>query len=188
MLICQFTKLLAALKQPATAPAPAPPLPAPPAAVPPMPAMPPAPNSYYPPPSAAYPPPPNTYNSANTPQSAAAPANLNIAANPALANLPPNILALLQSAQQPQRPPAPGQPYGMAPPTAHLMNGTIPPDLIAATGQNATNPQYQQLVAYLVRNTSLFHAPRLNSVSSNRRQPLRPLLGSSKCHALLPPK
>ncbi|KAF8203925.1 hypothetical protein BJ912DRAFT_218928 [Pholiota molesta] len=60
-------------------------------------------------------------------------------------NLPPNILALLQSAQQQQRPPAPGQAYGMPPPPPHLMN-TPPP---GAMGAPAANPQYQQLMAYL---------------------------------------
>jgi len=96
--------------------------------------MPPAPNPYYPP--ATYPPPGNAY---NAPPSAPQPP----AANPALANLPPNILALLQSAQQQQRPPAaPGQAYA-----THFM-GTPPPGTAAPT---AAGPQYQQLMAYLVR-------------------------------------
>lgn len=72
-------------------------------------------------------------------------------ANPALANLPPNILALLQSAQQQQqqRPPVSGQGYGMPPPPSHLMNTLpLPPDAMGAPGGN---PQYQQLMAYLVR-------------------------------------
>ena len=76
------------------------------------------------------------------------------AANPALANLPPNILALLQSAQQQQRPPsAPGQPYAIA--TTHFMGtppGTVPPA--------GANPQYQQLMAYLVRYIYI-HSPVL---------------------------
>jgi hypothetical protein len=97
--------------------------------------MPPAPNSYYPP--AAYPPPGNPYNT--PPTSAPQPP----AANPALTNLPPNILALLQSAQQQQRPPtAPGQAY-----TTHFM-GTPPPGTAAPA---TAGPQYQQLMAYLVR-------------------------------------
>jgi len=76
------------------------------------------------------------------PTSAQAPA-----ANPTLANLPPNILALLQSAQQQQQqqcpPTAPGQNYALPP--AHFM-GSPPP---GATPPSAANPQYQQLMAYL---------------------------------------
>jgi hypothetical protein len=66
--------------------------------------------------------------------------------NPALSNLPPNILALLQSTQQQQqRPPLPpGQSFG-AP-----MN--VPPPAATSTQQppGGVNPQYQQLMAYLV--------------------------------------
>jgi hypothetical protein len=53
----------------------------------------------------------------------------------------------LQSAQQQQQrsPTAPGQAYGVAP--THFM-GTPPP---GAAVPAAANPQYQQLMAYLVR-------------------------------------
>jgi hypothetical protein len=62
-----------------------------------------------------------------------------------LAGLPPNILALLQSAQQrPQHPPGPGQPpYGMPP---QMMNTPPPPPPGASAAANA---QYQSLMAYL---------------------------------------
>ncbi|KAF9486353.1 hypothetical protein BDN70DRAFT_902508 [Pholiota conissans] len=130
-------QLLAALKQPAAS-APAPSMQSS------MPPMPPGANSYYPPPPPApYPPPAGTYNSMQ-PSASNAPAQPLGAppSNPALANLPPNILALLQSAQQQQRPP-PGQGYGMPPPPPHLM-ATPPPGALGAP-----NPQYQQLMAYL---------------------------------------
>lgn len=65
--------------------------------------------------------------------------------NPALANLPPNILALLQSAQQQQRPPPPGQNFGVP------MNTPTPAAIGSAQQPSGgANPQYQQLMAYLV--------------------------------------
>ena len=142
---------MAALKQPS---APTPPVQT-------MQSMPPGPNSYYPPPqqpatfqgsanhyTSTVQQPPHAPNA--LPQSLGSPPT-----NPALANLPPNILALLQSAQQQQqqRPPVPGQGYGMAPPPPHLMNTLTPPP--GAMGAPGNNPQYQQLMAYLVRTNSL---------------------------------
>ena len=65
--------------------------------------------------------------------------------NPALANLPPNILALLQSAQQQQRPPPPpGQNFGVPVNTPPATMGS------AQQSPSGANPQYQQLMAYLV--------------------------------------
>jgi hypothetical protein len=63
-----------------------------------------------------------------------------------LANLPLNILALLQSAQQQQqrRPLLPGQTFGApvnTPPPATMGSAQPPP--------GGANPQYQQLMAYL---------------------------------------
>jgi hypothetical protein len=73
---------------------------------------------------------------------------------PSLANLPPNILALLQNAQaqqqqQQQQPPPPPPPqYGMPPPS---MMSTAPPPMGSVPPLNANaQPGYQQLMAYLV--------------------------------------
>uniref|UniRef100_A0A8H7YAD6 RRM domain-containing protein n=1 Tax=Psilocybe cubensis TaxID=181762 RepID=A0A8H7YAD6_PSICU len=134
-------QLLAALKQPVSAPPAVPP----PTSAPPMPAIPAAPptsNSYYSQPPAQYPGPANPYGAPNAPPASVPPVN------PNLANLPPNILALLQSAQQQsqQRPPPPGQAFSAPPP--HLM-GTPPPGAMAGAPPSSTNPQYQQLMAYL---------------------------------------
>jgi hypothetical protein len=146
----QFAQLLAALKQPQTA------VPgAPPAQVQPQPATP-APqlpqlsqNSFYPPAATVQQPPPIYSGTApptapgfpplsqtSLPQGAPPPAQ----ANP-LANLPPNILALLQGAQSQQPPssapqppqstaPLPG-PYGAVPPalSAGPLRPTVPPHL-----------------------------------------------------------
>ena len=157
---CSF-QLLAALKQPAAPATPAAPpvhvTPAPglPAAMPPMPGMQQtAPNPYYTPqPTAPAPYPGGGSYMGNLPPPSTALGGVP-PANPALANLPPNILALLQSAQQQQqRPsPAPGQNYGMA------MN-TAPPAAIgsAQSAPGGVNPQYQQLMAYLVSLTRYRH-------------------------------
>ena len=66
--------------------------------------------------------------------------------NPAMANLPPNILALLQSAQQQQRPPPPpGQNFSVP------VNTPTPATMGSAQqSPGGANPQYQQLMAYLV--------------------------------------
>jgi hypothetical protein len=78
---------------------------------------------------------------------------------PAIAGLPPNILALLQQQAaapvsiQPQQPPPPTGAYGMVPPLP-MIPTTAPP----ATGTSMSPPQtaplqqpsYQQLMAYLV--------------------------------------
>ncbi|KAF9556412.1 hypothetical protein CPC08DRAFT_737099 [Agrocybe pediades] len=142
-------QLLAALKQPAPAPTPPPAAPA----VPPMGSIPPpAANSYYPPPPAAYQQPPaNAYGVPGVPPPSSPPAAAPLS-NPNLANLPPNILALLQSAQQQQQR-APGPPgsqgYGMPPPPPHMMG--LPPQggAMGAPPPPANNAQYQQLMAYL---------------------------------------
>jgi len=62
--------------------------------------------------------------------------------NPTLAGLTPNILSLLQT-QQPQSRPltAASQPHYNIPPAAASLAGNLPA---------ASNPQYQQLMAYLV--------------------------------------
>jgi len=62
--------------------------------------------------------------------------------NPTLTGLTPNILSLLQT-QQPQSrlPTAASQPSYNIPPTAASLAGNLPA---------ASNPQYQQLMAYLV--------------------------------------
>jgi hypothetical protein len=133
--------------------------------------QPPTPNPYFahPPPSniqqPPYPgpvPPPNSYGSmpqTSTPQPGQ-PA--------ALGNLPPNLLALLQSAQQQQAQPPLQQPaptsYGMTP--QQMMNS--PP-----SNANANpNAQYQQLMAYLVCLVS--HLTLIHNIDqcffSNRRQ------------------
>ncbi|TFK41933.1 hypothetical protein BDQ12DRAFT_696506 [Crucibulum laeve] len=144
-------QLLAALKQPQAAPpataAPAP-MPAPPmSGMPPMQPMQQLPNPYYPPPPSGMPPypgaitPNGAYGGIPTTSSTPQPPN------PALSGLPPNILALLQSAQQqrpPGAPPAPGQ-YGMPPPG--VMNTPPPPPPSGAPA--ATGAQYQQLMSYL---------------------------------------
>lgn len=151
-----YLQLLAALKQPAPTAAPAPP----PAAAAMNPGIPPmgmqgAPGGYYPPAPPQNPGfgAPGGYGGM-PPMPPAAPA-LPPGGNPALANLPPNLMALVQSAQQQrqqqqQRPPVPGQLYGAPPP--QLVNsppvgtlGAPPPGT-----QNAQNGQYQQLMAYLV--------------------------------------
>ncbi|CAA7264776.1 unnamed protein product [Cyclocybe aegerita] len=145
-------QLLAALKQPATdgvSPL-APVHPAQPG-MPPTSAVQPPPNPYYPPPPPAAGPyaaaPPNPYAGMPPPMASTQPMGAPTA-NPNLAGLPPNILALVQSAQQQQRPSgAPGQPFGMPPP--HLMNPPPPGALGAAGPPGAANPQYQQLMAYL---------------------------------------
>ena len=132
---------MAALKQPAAPAAPAPPA-APPAAMAAM--QQPGPNPYY----AAQPTAPAPYPGAgsymsNLPPPSTAPLP---PGNPALANLPPNILALLQSAQQQQRPPPPpGQNFGVV--------NTPTPAAIGSAQQSSggANPQYQQLMAFLVR-------------------------------------
>ncbi|KAJ3505641.1 hypothetical protein NLJ89_g7313 [Agrocybe chaxingu] len=139
-------QLLAALKQPATGGASAQP------GIPPTPAGQPPPNPYYPPPPPAAGPyaaaPTNPYTGMPPPMASAQSIGAQPAANPSLAGLPPNILALVQSAQQQQRPPgAPGQPFGMPPP--HLMNAPPPGALGATAPPGAGNPQYQQLMAYL---------------------------------------
>ena len=132
---------MAALKQPATPAAPAPPA-APPAAMAAM--QQPGPSSYY----TAQPTAPAPYPGAgsymsNLPPPSTAPLP---PGNPALANLPPNILALLQSAQQQQRPPAPPSQNFGAP------VNTPTPAAIGSAQQSSggANPQYQQLMAYLV--------------------------------------
>ncbi|GLB35752.1 putative RNA recognition motif containing protein [Lyophyllum shimeji] len=157
-------QLLAALKQPAggAAPPPAgPPAPGvPPTGMPGMPPVPPPGNYYSQPPNPAMPPYPgaappappygNVPPQSSTPQPGAAlPAAPGAA--PSLGSLPPNILALLQSAQQ-QRPPQPGAPPGPpgapqygAPPTA---NGLLPPPPPAGS-HPAANAQYQQLMSFL---------------------------------------
>ena len=145
--LTNYNKLLAALKQPpAGAP---PPVAVASAAIPSGPGMPqvpplPSSNTYYPPA------PPvtsyvadisNPYGPTAVPPPAAA-ISTTQALNPALAGLPPNILSMLH-AQQPQSraPIAPSQlPYSV-PPTGASPAGSLPP----------SNPQYQQLMAYLVR-------------------------------------
>jgi len=167
-------QLLAALKQPQNGAAPpvGPAVPAPPPSAGGLPGMsslqqpPPNPNPYYAhpsssalqqPPFAGSVPPPNPYSSmpqSSTPQPAQ--------------SLPPNLLALLQSAQQQQaqpqlQPPGP-TPYG------------IPPQQMNTPPSN-TNPnaQYQQLMAYLVSPTSrCLHPPNslhFPAISSRRQTP-----------------
>ncbi len=146
-------QLLAALK-PATA-APSAPAPMQAPTVPPVVGMPQIPsiqqppaNQYYPPPTSAgsySTDPSNLYGAVPPSASAVPPVPAPTLNNPALAGLPPNILALLQSAQQPQARPTttPTQAsytIPQAPPVASLAGG-LPA---------ASNPQYQQLMAYLV--------------------------------------
>ena len=128
---------MAALKQPAAPATPAAP-PAPPAAMASMQQS--GPNSYY----TGQPTAPAPYPGAGSymgnlpPPSTAPPPG-----NPALANLPPNILALLQSAQQQQRPPPPpGQNFGVPMST--------PAPAAVGSAQQSSGAQYQQLMAYLV--------------------------------------
>ncbi|KAF9469696.1 hypothetical protein BDZ94DRAFT_1243047 [Collybia nuda] len=148
-------QLLAALKQPPIGGAPPPPVPSAPGlprpgGMPPMPPPPPNSNPYYSqppnPPMPPYPgpvPPVNPYSNIPPPPQSSTPQPPGPSPPASLAGLPPNILALLQSAQQ-QRPtqPPPG-PYGMPPGPPPMMN-TPPP------GANpANNAQYQQLMSYL---------------------------------------
>lgn len=157
-------QLLAALKQPAGGPPLPPSHAAPPAVVPPV--MPPVPvlqqtppNSYYSsaPASAHYPTDPsNPYNAGPaptiSPAAAAVPPVAPSLNNPALAGLPPNILAMLQSSQGQQQLPRP-------PSTSALSTYGIPPAPpsagLAAAPPVTANPQYQQLMAYLV--SSIHH-------------------------------
>ncbi|KAF5384968.1 hypothetical protein D9615_001162 [Tricholomella constricta] len=145
-------QLLAALKQPQAGAAPPPGPPAP--GIPPpqagmagmVPMQPPAPNYYGQPPMPPYPgavPYGNMPPQSSTPQPGPPPAAPGAA--PALSGLPPNILALLQSAQQPRPPPPPAQ-YGMGPP--QMMNGSgLPPP--PAGSNPAAHAQYQQLMSFL---------------------------------------
>lgn len=115
--------------------------------MPPMSAMqqqpPPNTNSYYQPPAPmSYPNPPNSMYGMPPPSSTPQPGS-QAPPNTALNGLPPNILALLQSAQQQQRPPPPAAPYGMPPPQG-MMNS--PPPL----PNPSNNLQYQQLMSFLV--------------------------------------
>ena len=134
---------MAALKQPAASATPAPP-PAPPAAMPPMTALQqPGSNPYYTAQTTA----PAPYSGAGSymgnlppPSTASLPPG-----NPALGNLPPNILALLQSAQQQRPPPPAGQNFAVP------VNATTPAAMGSAQqSTSGTNPQYQQLMAFLV--------------------------------------
>ena len=142
-LLTQNFQLLAALKQPTAPSAPEPVS----ATAPPVVGMPPNPsiqqpaaNPYYPPPPSAgsYPTDPSNLYGA-VPPSAAPPLN-----NPALAGLPPNILALLQSAQQPQTRST------TTPTQASYAIPTPPAASMASSLPAASSPQYQQLMAYLV--------------------------------------
>ena len=95
--------------------------------------------------------------------------------NPALANLPPNILALLQSAQQQQRPLPPGQNFGMP------MN--TPPPAVQGSAQqppSGANPQYQQLMAYLVSLTRCKTLLDADSTFLSKHRLLRPVGNSAK--------
>ena len=177
-----YFQLLAALKQPAASAAPT--APAPPPHVTPVPALPtamssvsamqqPGPNPYYTSQPTAPAPYPGAGYMGNLPPPSTAPGGIP-PSNPALANLPPNILALLQSAQQQQRPPLPpGQNYGMpinTPPPAAMGSAQQPPG-------NA-NPQYQQLMAYLVSLTRYKNSLDTDSTFLSKHRPLRPVENS----------
>ncbi|KIL71617.1 hypothetical protein M378DRAFT_182993 [Amanita muscaria Koide BX008] len=133
-------QLLAALKQPQVGP-PVAPAPLPPStssqSMPPIPPIPMSAGAYYPPPgtSPLHNPPFPPHN----PYGVMPPLPPGPQSNQAPPHLSPNILALLQSAQR-QTPPTPQ--YGVPPP---MMNSPPP----SQPGSNA-NPQYQQLMSYLV--------------------------------------
>ncbi len=135
-------QLLAALKQPQPGPPPAAPVPGPPTPMPPpggaagipgMPPMPPPSGSYYSQPGTSLPAPPFP---SNNPYGAMPPLPLPSAQSGQPGGLPPNILALLQSAQR--QAPMTSQ-YGVPP---QVMNSPPP-----AAGSST---QYQQLMSYLV--------------------------------------
>ncbi|KAG5639546.1 hypothetical protein H0H81_012217 [Sphagnurus paluster] len=164
-------QLLAALKQPQSGAPPAAPAGMPPAGMPGMPPMQPTPNGYYgpTPPYPGAPPPHNPYSNgpsqSSTPQPGPPPAVPGAAQT--LNGLPPNILALLQNAQQ-QRPPQP-QPTGYGMPPPQMMNGSVPP--APPMGSNpAAHAQYQQLMSFLVSGGVVSFPPR-NSIMrcSNRK-------------------
>lgn len=157
-------KLLAALKQPQSGGAPAPPPTGPPAGVPPIPPMStsaqPPPNPYYgnpgmppyPPPPAGMPqyPPPMP-----PPQPTQTQPGTSATSTPSMPNLPPNLMAMLQHGNQGQNqqqspPPPPQVPYNMSMPPQGMVST---PPIPGMSSMPATNGQggYQQLMAYLVR-------------------------------------
>lgn len=134
----------------------------------------PGPNSYYAPqPTTPAPYPGAGSYMGNLPPPSTAPGGIP-PGNPTLANLPPNILALLQSAQQQQqRPPMPpGQSFGMP------MN--TPPPAAAQPPPGGTNPQYQQLMAYLVSLMRYKNSLDAHSTFLSKHKPLLKLVGNNR--------